>query len=145
MPFTDQLLAGVAQLLADAGAGTWRPSGSYLPGDQTPITVGTVPAAPDRVLTLTAYAVNDDYSLSDSTVGVQVRTRGDRDPRTVDALDDAAFDALHGLGPTTLAGGVRVVAGWRQSGSPLGPDDSGRHQRSANFYLTVHRPSAHRT
>lgn len=144
MAFTDDLLTGVAAYLAAGGVGTWRPSGVYLLTDVRPIIITAVPASPDEVIVLTPYTVSDDYSLSDSVQGVQVRTRGTRDPRTVQAVDDDVFGRLHGAHGVTLPGGLRLVACERQSGTPLGVDGNGRHERSSNYYLTVNRPTLHR-
>jgi hypothetical protein len=142
--FETALLNGLAEYLAAAGVGTFRASGSYQSGDSNPIFIGVVPASPDRAVTLTGYPVEDSLNLSDSTQGVQVRTRGTKDPRTTSDLADAVFDALHGLEWIEL-GGIRVSQARRVSGSPLGPDENGRHERSDNYYLLAHRPSQNRS
>jgi hypothetical protein len=142
--WTEQLLTGIAQHFASGGVGTWKASGAYTSVDRRPIVISAVPSSPDEVITLTAYPVDDDPAMSDVLQGVQVRTRGDRDPRTVDALDDDVFDALHGLAGVVL-NGVHVVLARRISGSPLGVDSNGRHQRSSNYYMQAARPSPHRT
>lgn len=145
MAFTDDLLGGLAQILADAGVGRWNPDGAAYTGEgPPPIVIGSVPGQPDQVITLAAYPVDDEVELNDSTIGVQARARGDRDPRTVDALDDDVFDKLHGLANLTLSTGVRVVQIYRTSGTPLGVDGNGRHERTSNYYVQAARPSAHR-
>lgn len=143
MSFTTDLLAGVAQYLEDGAVGTWKATGTYVLADPNPIVIAAVPASPDRVITLTAYSVDDDEQLADSTQGLQVRCRGTSDPRTASDLDDAVFDRLHAAGPLTL-GGVPVVGIRRVSSAPLGPDGNGRHEISSNYYITVARPSQHR-
>jgi len=143
--FETNLLTGIAHLLADANLGTWRDTGIYA-ATETGIILDTVPATPDRVITLTDYVVSDDPTLSDSIIGVQVRTRwGGADPRPVKDLDGGIFNALHGLEGVTLTGGVRVVSCFRRSGTSMGQDISNRWGRSSNFYATVHRPSTNRT
>ena len=98
----------------------------------------TVPATPDRVITLTDYVVADDPTLSDSIIGVQVRTRwGGQDPRPVKDLDGSIFDALHGLEGVTLTGGVHIVSMFRRSGTSMGQDTNNRWGRSSNYYATV--------
>lgn len=144
MGFSDQLLAGVAQFLEDAGVGTWQPTGAYAAGALNPIFMSQTPGTPDRVMTLTPYTVSDDPSLSDSVQGLQVRLRGTKDPRVVQDMDDAIFDRLHGATGVTLPGGVRLVMALRRSGTPLGADGSGRLERTSNYHLSVHRPSTHR-
>lgn len=146
MPFSDDLVAGVAVYLAAGGVGTWRASGAYLTTDASPIFDTASPGSPDRIIVLTPYVVSDDVSMGHGVQGLQVRTRGTRDdPRTVKALDDAVFDRLHGAQGITLPTGIRVVMAERTSGTPLGADGNGRHLRTANYYLTVQRPSQHRS
>jgi hypothetical protein len=143
--FETNLLTGIAQLLATAGLGTWRDTGVYTAAE-TGIVFDTVPATPDRVITLTDYVVTDDPTLSDSVIGVQVRTRwGGQDPRPVKDLDGSIFDALHGLEGVNLTGGVHIVSMFRRSGTSMGSDTNNRWMRSSNYYATVHRPSTNRT
>lgn len=144
--FTTDLLTGLAAYLHAAGAATWKASGAYSAAE-TGIVLGVVPQAPDRIVTLTAYGVGDDPSLSDSVVGVQVRCRwGGQDPRSVDDLADAIFALLQGKTNVTLSTGVRVVQCVRQSGPvSMGQDENNRWSNSSNYYLTVHRPSTNRT
>ncbi len=104
-----------------------------------------MPDKPDRLVCLSAYGVGDDPSLSDSVLGVQVLTRWNgADPRGVDDLDDEIFDLLHGLAGVELATGVRIVICLRQSSASLGQDVGQRWSRSANYYVTAHRPSDNR-
>ena len=143
--FETNLLTGIAQLLATAGLGTWRDTGIYTAAE-TGIVMDTVPATPDRVITLTDYVVSDDPTLSDSIIGVQVRTRwGGQDPRPVKDLDGSIFDALHGLDGVDLVGGVHIVSMFRRSGTSMGQDANSRWGRSSNYYATVHRPSQNRS
>jgi len=143
--FEVQLLTGIAQLLATANLGTWRDTGVYTAAE-TGIVFDTVPQSPDRVITLTDYVVSDDPTLSDSVIGVQVRTRwGGQDPRPVKDLDGSIFDALHGLEGVDLTGGIHIVNMFRRSGTSMGQDANNRWGRSSNYYATVHRPSQNRT
>jgi hypothetical protein len=137
MSYTVDLLDGLARLLDAAGLGTYRPDGTYGPGE-TAITIAAAPPAPDRAIVLAAYPVTDSPQLTDTTTGVQVRTRAGADPREVDALDDAVFDVLHGGGPY-LFGAVRVQLLYRVSAAPIGADAAGRMERSANYYARAHR------
>ncbi|WP_116051679.1 minor capsid protein [Amycolatopsis palatopharyngis] len=142
MGFTTNLLTGIAEHLDAAGAGVWRPTGAYLDAE-IGIVLGVPSQQPPSLIALAAYNNSDDPSLSDSSVTMQVRTRGpDADPRKADDLADAVFDALQGLRAT--ANGIRVVYSRRISTFPLGIDDNGRHERTDNYDLTVHRPSTHR-
>ena len=145
--FDVALVEGFAMLLAagPAPVGTWRTAGDYQAAE-TGIVVGVLPQSPDRVIALTAYGVDDDPSLSDSVIGLQVITRwGGQDPRPVGRLTSRVFDALHGLHDVVLPTGVRVVQCLRRSWVSMGQDQSSRWRTSQNFYATVHRPSTHRT
>lgn len=145
MSYTTDLLAGVAQLLdTTIPAVVWRASGVYTTAEMG-VYIATMPQAPDGAVVLSDYPVGDDPTLSDSVIGLQVRTRtGGQDPRTTTGLDDDIFDVLHGLHDVTV-GGIRLVGAERRSGAPLGQDGNGRHERTSNYYLTVHRPSPNRS
>lgn len=143
--FERRLLEGIAQLLAARALGTWFSAGVYTTG-QTGIVLGGLPASPDRVIGLAAYGVDDDPSLSDSVIGLQVSTRwGGQDPRPVGDLTDSVFDELHGLHNLNLPTGVRLVQCLRRSWTSMGQDSNQRWRTVQNFYATVHRPSPHRT
>jgi hypothetical protein len=144
--FQTNLLTGIAVALQTAALGTWNTTGVYTTA-QTGIVLYTMPQGPDRIICLSAYGVGDDPSLSDSVVGVQVRCRwGGHDPRLVDDLADAVFAYLHAKRDWTLSTGVRVVQCQRVSGPQMmGQDENRRWENVQNFYLTVHRPSTHRS
>jgi hypothetical protein len=145
--FESNLLTGLAVYLA-AGSieATWNTGGSYT-ALQTGLVLGNIPQAPDRIITLTVYDSDDDPSLSDSVLRVQVRCRGEgQDKRTVDDLDAAIFNLIDAKTAWTLSTGVYVVQCQRISGpSPLGQDGNNRWSVSSNYAVTVHRPSTHRT
>ncbi|MGD3112632.1 minor capsid protein [Streptomyces sp. YGL11-2] len=137
MSYTADLLDGLARLLHEQGVGIYLPSGRYAP-DETAITVATTPPTPDRIICLSAYPVTESPQLTDTTTGIQVRTRTGPDPRDVDALDDAVFDVLHGSGPHAW-GAARVQLLYRASAVPIGADSAGRMERSSNYYARAHR------
>ncbi|MGW3511178.1 minor capsid protein [Streptomyces sp. NPDC000994] len=140
MSYTSDLLDGIARHLAAAGVGTYRPDGVYGP-DETAITIATVPPTPDRIICLTDYPVEDSAALTDTTTGVQVRTRAGTDPREVADLDDAAHNVLQGTGPHPW-GDAHVSLVYRASATPLGQDANGRHERTANYYCRANRRGA---
>ncbi|OAR21908.1 hypothetical protein A8W25_28130 [Streptomyces sp. ERV7] len=141
MTYTVDLLDGLARLLAEQGLGTYRPDGLYAP-DETAITIAATPPAPDRLICLAAYPVAESSLLTDTTTGIQVRTRASADPREVDALDDQLFALLHGAGPFRF-GAVPVQLLYRVSAAPIGADSSGRWERTANYYARAHRATPH--
>jgi len=142
--WTNRLLAGIGQHLAANAGATWRPTGAYTTADKWPVVITAVPASPDEVIVLTPYSVTDDFGTSDVVQGVQVRTRGTRDPRPVSDRNDAIYDALHGLAHVVL-NGVHIVSIERNSAAYLGVDANGRHEYTSNFYVQAARPSTHRT
>jgi hypothetical protein len=100
------------------------------------------PEGPEPSLTLSAYAVSDDASLSDSVIGVQASLWHPSRLQVGRAKDDL-FNLLHGR-QRTMLGTVTLVSALRSSGTNVGQDSTGRLGRTENYYLTVHRPSANR-
>lgn len=139
MSYSTDLIDGLAALLQEAGIATYRPDGPAYTATETGLTVAVVPPAPDRLITLTDYPV-DDTDLTDATTGVQVRMRAGPDPRAVMAISDDVFDLLHNRRSFHL-GPVFVGLCWRQSEAPMGTDVHGRIERSANYYLRTSRSS----
>ena len=70
--------------------------------------------------------------------------RGDEDPETVQALDEAIFNVLEGLHDTTV-NGVPVALMWRQSGLPLPQDANQRWEQTSSYYARVAIPTLYRT
>lgn len=143
MAFTSTFLAGVAQLLADGNVAVYKPTGSYGP-DELGIYLGAQPASPDRAVVLTTYSWTDDPTQAESSVRVQLLTRGTRDIRTSEDVQDAAFDVLQNL-PRQVIGGATVEGCWRRSTGYLGLDENGRHLHSSNYDLFLHRPGPNRS
>ncbi|WP_027945958.1 minor capsid protein [Amycolatopsis taiwanensis] len=143
--YTVALLKGLAQRIADQGIALYRSDGSaYLP-TEIGLFFDAMPPEPDRAIVLTDYPVTDDPSLSDSVLGVQMRSRGlPYDAGSVKAIADGLFDLFHGARDFTV-NGIRVVYVVRNSGAVLGRDDNNRWERSDNYYFSLHRPSANRT
>lgn len=93
-------------------------------------------------VTLIDYPVSDDPSLSDSVIGVQV-TIWHRDRDKLRTIVSDVFNTMQGRWGGSM-GNVRLVQAARRSGANLGQDGNGRVGRTENYYLTVHRLSAHR-
>ena len=136
MSYTNNLIEGLAGLIADAGIAVYRPDGVYADGE-TGITEAVMPDTPDRIVCLTPYPV-EDSALTDTVTGMQARLRAGRDPRDVTTLADALFDLLHGLQQTTV-GGIYIALAWRQSEAWIGQDAQGRMEKTANYYLRTVR------
>lgn len=143
--FESRFLDGIAARLGTSGAATWRPDDSAYAAGETGIVLGGLPQSPDRVVALDTYNIDDDPSMSDSVLGLQVKTRwGGQDRRPVLDLAGGIYDALHGLHDVDLTTGVRLVQCLIRSHTSIGQDDNARWRRVQNFYCTVHRPSPHR-
>lgn len=112
------------------------------PPDAVGIVLDRWPQSPAAVVTITDYTVEDDMSLSDSVIGVQLTIRH-RDRLAVKAIASDVFNLFHGRGRGML-GTVTLVSARRTSGTNTGQDSNERQGRIENYYLTVHRPSANR-
>ncbi|GGM65212.1 hypothetical protein GCM10012275_39700 [Longimycelium tulufanense] len=144
MSWTRTLAHGLAEHLAAAGVGAYRPTGVYA-DHETGIVLGAIPIHPPRVIALTPYPLVDDVDQADSVLGLQVRVRsGSGDPREALDLTDVVFEVLHGATHLNLAGTV-VHLVQRAASIPMGRDESGRYEHADTYRLTVHRPTPHRS
>lgn len=141
MGSTGDLIVGIAELLQLAGVGVYRPDGPAYTTAETGITISTMPDAPNRLICLTPYAV-DDSDLTDAIEGVQVRMRAGTNPLDLLALSGAVFNELHNRRGAVL-GETTVALMWRQSEAPMGQDAHGRDERTANYYAQVSRGATH--
>lgn len=136
MSLASDLMAGVAQLLEDAGAGTWQPTGLYAEGADRPIFMRAVPTKPDRVITVSHYPVSSIPGAADTVEGIQVRNRAPvgEDPRPADDDADEIRAALDGLEHVSVGGWHVSLIRW-QSGGPMGQDGNRRWEMTQTFYL----------
>lgn len=140
MSVTSDLLTGIATMIAGASLGiTYSPTGVYT-ASQTGVFMKIMPAAPDRVVTLTAVNQGDDITMPLGQIMVQVLGRGlPNKPVDVDDLLDGIFAILHGA--TNLAfGTVTVIQCNRKVSVPMGMDTSQRWTRADQYYLDVDFP-----
>jgi hypothetical protein len=135
--YTTDLVDGTAALLADAGLGVYRPAGPAYTTTETGIVIGSMPDAPDRVICLTPYPV-EDTGMAEATTGMQIRMRAGVDPRQVLAMADGVFDLLDNRSHFRF-GAVLVDLAWRQSEAQLGADAQGRLEIASNYYLRTVR------
>ncbi|WP_067470016.1 minor capsid protein [Actinomadura macra] len=148
MGWHTSLLTGLAAHLAANGVGTWRPDGTAYAPAETAIVLGKMPPHPDRVIALNTYPVGQD-GIGDVTVGLQVRARAGRDPRTALDLADAARDILDGAVRLNL-GGVWVSQISHRNGEeltalPTADTQADRVERVDNYYLQASRITALRS
>lgn len=142
-----QLIDGLGAYLAAAGAVTWSPS-AVVAADVTPPPLFDTmyPDQPDVAAALaTYYTGGDEPTFSESVVMLQVKTRSSLDsPRAGTDLDDAIAQQLLGNWPLVLGNGVHISIIERTSGTPLGRDEAGRHERVTNYRVTFYDPGPHR-
>jgi hypothetical protein len=134
----NDLLDGIAQMIATAGLAKYNTTGVYAAAD-TGIFFKVVNPSPDRIVTLTAYQVSDNTTMPETRFGVQVRVRGLQDPRDVDELGDSIFALLHGLTGVQF-GSVFAEQVLRQSSITLGQDASKRWERADAYYVDAGLP-----
>jgi len=130
---TTQVTYAVAQLLHDAGVGVWSPTGTAYTSAQVGIFYGALAAAPDRAIGVTVYSQDDDILVTLQQRSVQIRYRGAPGaPNGADILADAGFAALQGI--YHVPGIARIT---RAFVSVLGPDTSGRQERTDNYLIVL--------
>lgn len=138
------LLEELAQLLAGLGLGTYKADGT--PGGT--IYLAALPSSPDRAMAVARYGGAESDSLNPwDEVSVQVRVRGPAaDARIAEQDAQAVYDALHGLGMRTLAGGTWLQLAVCQNGGPvyIGRDQNGRHEWTVNVRVDVQRTTPNR-
>jgi hypothetical protein len=147
MSWTSDLLTGIAEHLAAEGVGSWNTAMVYTTG-QTGIYLAVMPPGQatnsgwDRAIVLTDYDPNGGTTGGDTAPRVQVRCRGLRnDPLSVLAIKDDVRTALEGLNAVVF-GEVTVSGINHVSGTPMGVDGNGRHERSDNYEILARRSSA---
>lgn len=137
------LVVGLAEHLHAAGLGVWDPTGRFpgLTPEQAAITLKLMPAEPAWVIAITPYLPTDDL-VGGRVQRIQIRTRAPGMPTAVDDLEDAIYQALHGLCDVTL-GGVPVASMQRISTATLGRDNDDRWGLSSNYTALVDGSTAH--
>ncbi|UUN29427.1 minor capsid protein [Streptomyces sp. FIT100] len=132
------LLDGIARWLDDRGLLTYDPTGRT--GDTF---VEAMPPAPDLAVSLALYGGPAPVARDDAeSLRLQVRVRGNADPRVSRRRCTALYRALHGLAGVELPDGTwLILAAARGTPAPLGPDSSGWHEHVVSFDLDVSAPT----
>lgn len=137
------LLEEIAELLEELELGTYDPDGGG--GD---IFLAAMPDSPHLAISLTRQpGAESDALFSYDEPIIQVTVRGHPSgPVTGEALAEAVYSALHGLGSRRLAGGSWLVLSVGTQGGPIygGRDASGRDEWIVNLRMEVHRTTANR-
>lgn len=133
------LLTGLAELLDASGVGEWNPTGAAGGTLAAPvIALRSTPPTATYSITLTDYLAERNARLTDATIAVNVRVRGDKAPNTASNIAQKIYLALQALGPTTLGttpNQIKITDVYWQSETQLGPDQNGRYERSVNYYV----------
>lgn len=139
MSIQNDLLDGIAQLIAANNLATYRSDGSDYLDTETGIVFKAVNPKPDRIITMTAYGVTDNPTMPEARLGVQLRFRGTTDPRDVDDLGDSVYQILHGLTGIQF-NGVFAEQVLRVSSITLGQDAAKRWERADAYYIDTGLP-----
>lgn len=132
-------LDGLAEHLADVGFGTYRADGAY-PDELEgwALFLERTPPNPGLAITLTGYGGGrPDHGREPR---VQIKVRGDADPRTSRRQAEAIHDYLHELvGGVALPDGTWLVRapGINGGAVPLGIDDNHRFTHVTNHETTT--------
>lgn len=145
MTFTEDVVVGVAQLLADAGVVTWPGLTGQLVDSALPVAATMqLPETPDRVVVLTPTVAVTPAELvgePDDVQGLQVLARGAPDDRLGPSrILDTVYDELHRRTSVTLLTGVHLSRSLRTSGTSLGEDTNRRSQAVATYQMIFTRP-----
>lgn len=141
------LLYGLAAYLDERGHGTYRETTPYS-DTEVGITVENVPQSPPQVVVLRPYGgAEADAKLGYDQPNIQIRVRGDEDPRTSRDRAQAIYDDLHGRARFTLPNGVPVMlaVGLQSGPIPIGRDENGRHEHTLNLSIEHRNVTTNRT
>ncbi|MGI6878836.1 hypothetical protein [Microbacterium sp. gxy059] len=133
-----QMLHGLAQHIADAELGIYRPDGVYQP-DERGIVISAFPETPEEVISValyqpayTPFSPTASRRLTVSHIQIRWRTLGD----PLNGID--MFDALsHLIDEQLLNLGPIIARGRYRSFSPIGQDKNHRTAFTSNWTLTA--------
>lgn len=140
IPTYSDLVTDLAAYLAGQQVGVWSADGIYPAGVVMPIYVGILPDEAATGIGLQVYS--DDRQRDDVTpdIRVQVRIRGDADPRPTGigpATADRIFILLHDRSNYDLDNATRVLLSRRHLRAPEERDETGRWTRADSYTFTL--------
>ncbi|WFN91479.1 minor capsid protein [Gordonia sihwensis] len=139
-PTVTRLLDSLAQYMNDAGVATFAADGIYQPTVTAPaIYFGMLHDKPDTAVAINHYDTDPDVFTHQHNplMRVQLRWRGDRDPRTVHRIADKGFTALHTLTPGPWPGGLHPAWVQRTIVAPIETDQNGRWMRCDSYEIRL--------
>jgi len=134
MAFVDAL----AQYLETAGVGNYNETG--VGGD---LFINVLPGTPDNAIGLfTTGGPQADAKHGYDSPTIQIRVRGQRDPRPPMNRAESIYKLLHGLDNTLLTDGTLIVNCLCLQSAPvyIGQDSNQRHEYTLNFLFET-RPT----
>lgn len=134
------VLDSLARHLHDNSVAVYSPAGTYPTASALPVVwFGQLHDAPDLAVAVNHYLTDPNTFTQQHTptMRFQLRWRGDRNPATVHAHADAAYDVLHTLTPGPWPGGLRPTWVQRLIVAPIEPDTSGRWQRCDSYEIQL--------
>lgn len=132
MSYTEDVLAGYATLLANAGLGVFNPTGVYT-ATQLGIFFKIMPDAPDRCIVLNIVPLSDEVNIPLGRVILQIAARGARNnPLDVDRILDPIFDFMQNR-TNDIFGTTTVVQCLRMGAVPMGQDALVRTERADKY------------
>mgnify|MGYP003575149479 CR=1 FL=1 len=139
MSYEKDFLTGIAQMIADNGIATYKPSGVYSAGE-TGIVFGGWPQAPDRCITLNYTPVTDQTA---SAFGRGILDFGFRgapgNPFGPSDIAVPVFDLFHGMRNYKL-GTAEVIQILRDHVAPMETDGNRRSKRFDLYYVDLGSP-----
>lgn len=143
------LYEGIAKKIGGAGPGTGVPGLVYKETSGANVFVGSVPATPNRCVTIIPTGGYDaDAGLPYDRPTFQVYVRGDEDARWALATCKAVHNLLQSFRNTVLndSDSTYLVSCLAiQSGAThIGDDDNGRVQYSMNYDVEIRNPTIER-
>lgn len=145
-PTITSVLDALAQHMHDENVATFSSDGVYAATVTRPaIYFGRLVDSPDRAVAINHYWTDPDWTTHEHhpCMRVQLRWRGDRDPRTVHTLADAGFAALHTLTPGPWPGGLHPLKVQRILVAPIEPDSNGRWMRCDSYEIRLNPGAQH--
>lgn len=141
MDYHAGLLAGIAELLGDAGIGVYRATGVYKP-DERGIVVSVMPEDPTEVMSVSIYdptftALSPSARADLAQTGIQIRWRTVGNP----LIGYELFDRMRALlDRKRLELGDTVARGRLKSFGYVGTDSNQRHLFTSNWVLSGFAP-----
>ena len=127
----------LAAHLAANNIGQWNSKGVYKTNTPPPIFLGRIPENAGVSMAINVYG--DDRYRSDSSPDllVQIRVRGDRDPRTGSKIADQIFRLLHDESHYVLDNVTKILLSRRHLRAPEEQDTNGRWYRIDSYTFTL--------